>query len=113
MLGGLELFMKRIFILTFTLFILKSVFSISKINYHISFENRPHHEAKITVSYHDLPNKPLIINMSRSSPGKYALFEFAKNVYDEEAFDSQGSSIEIFRPNQHQWRIMKHKGTVI
>lgn len=105
--------MKRILILTFTLFILQSIFSISKINYNISFENRAHHEAKITVSYYDLPNKPLIINMSRSSPGKYALFEFAKNVYDEEAFDSQGTGLEIYRPNQHQWHIRKHNGTVI
>ena len=33
--------------------------------------------------------------MSRTSPGRYALHEFAKNVYDVRAFDGAGHAIDV------------------
>jgi predicted metalloprotease with PDZ domain len=50
--------------------------------------------------------------MGRSSPGRYALHEFAKNVYNFKATDSQGKALEISRPNPYQWDINGHDGQV-
>ncbi len=52
----------------------------AQIVYEVSFPNVVHHEAEISISFADLPAVPLELRMSRSSPGRYALHEFAKNV---------------------------------
>lgn len=80
--------------------------------YHISFENAVHHEARISVTYANLEEKPLEVRMSRSSPGRYALHEFAKNVYEVKAYDGSGNELDVTRPNPHQWDISGHDGTV-
>ena len=79
--------------------------------YDISFPNAVHHEANVTVTYTGLPLRPLELRMSRSSPGRYALHEFAKNVYNVTAVDSTGKVMPITRPNEHQWNVT-HNGYV-
>lgn len=81
--------------------------------YTISFENRMQNEAEITAVFKDLNPQTLEIRMSRSSPGRYALHEFAKNVYGAEAFDSKGNKLPVSRPNLHQWDVSGHDGTVV
>lgn len=81
--------------------------------YEISFENAVHHEAEISVTFSNLEEKVLEVRMSRTSPGRYALHEFAKNVYNVVALDENGNELEITRPNPHQWNINGHTGTVI
>jgi predicted metalloprotease with PDZ domain len=49
--------------------------------YDIRFPNAVHREAEVTVTFHTVPTGPLRVRMARSSPGRYALHEFAKNVY--------------------------------
>lgn len=97
-------------ILSLTAFLL---FAQPSTKYEISFENAVHHEAEITITYTNLDNKVLEVRMSRTSPGRYALHEFAKNVYGVKAFDSNGNTLEITRPNPHQWNVSGHDGTVI
>lgn len=80
--------------------------------YSISFENAVHHEAKISVQFSNLEEKTLEVRMSRTSPGRYALHEFAKNVYGVKAYDSRGEELDITRPNPHQWNVSGHDGTV-
>lgn len=50
--------------------------------------------------------------MSRTSPGRYALHEFAKNVFDVRIRNGQGSELTASRPNLHQWNVTGHDGTV-
>ena len=50
--------------------------------------------------------------MSRTSPGRYALHEFAKNVYNLKAFDSKGDALPISKNNPYEWLVPKHDGTV-
>ena len=80
--------------------------------YTISFENAVHHEAEITASFPQLNPGVLSVRMGRSSPGRYALHEFAKNVYNFKATDSKGKPLEIHRPNPYQWDISGHDGEV-
>lgn len=87
-------------------------FAQTHTTYEISFDNAVHHEAEISVHYTNLEDKVLEVRMSRTSPGRYALHEFAKNVYSVKAFDADGNELEITRPNPHQWNVSGHKGTV-
>ncbi len=82
------------------------------VSYDVSFPNAIHHEARITVTLNGITNDPVVFWMSRSSPGRYALHEFAKNVYDVSAVDDQGHSLEITRPNPYTWAIHGSNGTV-
>lgn len=84
-----------------------------EIVYEIAFPNRLHHEANVTVTFTGLrPQAPLELRMSRVSPGRYALHEFAKNVYSVKAVDGNGRELPIHRPNEHQWDVTGHNGTV-
>lgn len=81
--------------------------------YELSFPNAVHHEAQIQVTFNGVPSPVLEVVMSRSSPGRYALHEFAKNVYNVKARDGQGHPLTVTRPDPYQWNISGHKGTVV
>ena len=98
---------------TFLVFGIQLGFSQAKNQYVISFENVVHHEAKIQATFPDVKTDTLSLRMSRTSPGRYALHEFAKNVYRVVAIDGQGKKITVTRPNPHQWDISGHDGTVV
>lgn len=82
------------------------------IQYNISFENAIHHEAEINASFTNLEPGIFSIRMGRSSPGRYAIHEFAKNVYNLKATDGTGKELKVQRPNPYQWDISDHNGEV-
>ena len=67
---------------------------------------------QVDVSFADLPAGPLELRMSRSSPGRYAVHEFAKNIIDVRITDAAGQPLRVVRPNPHQWTVPAHKGAV-
>jgi predicted metalloprotease with PDZ domain len=83
------------------------------VEYHVSFPNAVHHEAEISATFSGVTEPVLEVVMSRSSPGRYALHEFAKNVYRLSAQDPAGNPLPITRPNPYGWNISDHHGTVI
>ena len=58
------------------------------IDYRLSFPEPQHHWMQVEATFTDLPEAPLELRMSRSSPGRYSLHDFAKNVYEVEARDA-------------------------
>ncbi|MEW5931101.1 MAG: PDZ domain-containing protein [Gemmatimonadota bacterium] len=81
--------------------------------YEVAFPNAVHHEAEVAVTFAGLPaGRPLEVRMSRSSPGRYALHEFAKNVYAVKAFDGRGRPLAVTRPDPYGWSVAGHDGTV-
>lgn len=90
----------------------KETANTSIVTYGISFENAVHHEAEINVSFTNVKPGKFAFRMSRTSPGRYALHEFAKNVYNVKATNSKGESLEIMRPDPYQWTVENHDGTV-
>ena len=80
--------------------------------YKVSFPAAEHHVAAVDVTFPGVPAGTLEARMSRSSPGRYAVHEFAKNVYDVHAFNGAGRELAIARPNPYQWDVAGHDGTV-
>ncbi|WP_298245974.1 PDZ domain-containing protein [uncultured Christiangramia sp.] len=95
------------------LLLLTSMAATSQVNtYKISFSNAVHHEAKIEVTFPKIKSQELTVRMSRTSPGRYALHEFAKNVYGFKAFNSKGKELEITREDPYSWTVKNTDGTV-
>ena len=81
--------------------------------YDIRFPNRVHREAEVSVRFSGVPDGPLRVRMARSSPGRYALHEFAKNVYSVAAVNSAGRALTVTRRSPHEWAVTGHTGVVI
>jgi predicted metalloprotease with PDZ domain len=80
--------------------------------YRLSFPEAAHHLMHVEVTFGDVPPGPLELRMSRSSPGRYALHEFAKNVFDVRVTDEAGKALAVARPSPHEWSVDSHSGTV-
>lgn len=76
------------------------------VRYHVDLSQRAHHEARISVTFSGLDQDVLEVRMSRSSPGRYALHEFAKNVYSVSAQTADGEALRVDRADPHQWNVM-------
>ncbi len=105
--------LKNSFLILLLIFVSNLVNAQTANVYEISFENAVHHEAQIKAVFSNLDEGPLEIRMSRTSPGRYAIHNFAKNVYAVSATDGQGNQLEISRPNPQQWDVTGHDGTVV
>lgn len=82
------------------------------VTYDVSFPNAVQREANISVRFAAVGTAPLHVRMSRSSPGRYALHEFAKNVYAVKAVDGEGRALRVQRVSPHEWSVSGHRGTV-
>jgi predicted metalloprotease with PDZ domain len=71
-----------------------------------------HHFAEIEVTFPEVPPGTLETRMSRSSPGRYAVHEYSKNVFELRAYDGKGKELAAVRPNPYQWNVSGHDGTV-
>ena len=82
-----------------------------EINYKVSFPAPEHHYAQVEVTFPAVKGV-VEARMSRSSPGRYAVHEFAKNVFDVQAFNNADKPLAAVRPNPYQWNVDGHDGTV-
>ncbi len=81
------------------------IYAQSAVKYSLSFPNAVHHEAEVRAVFTGVQTPVLEVLMSRSSPGRYALHEFAKNVYHVRATDGAGRSLPIARPSPYGWNV--------
>jgi predicted metalloprotease with PDZ domain len=82
------------------------------VSYRLSFPEAAHHLMQVEATFTMVPPGPLELRMSRSSPGRYALHEFAKNVFDVRITNEEGKPLTVARPNPHEWDVTGHSGTV-
>ncbi len=82
------------------------------ITYRVTFPEAEHHVMQVEVTFTNLGAQPLDARMSRSSPGRYAVAEFAKNVFWVEAYNGKGAKLPASRPDPDVWRVTEHDGTV-
>src|SRR5262245_41740939 len=82
------------------------------VRYRLSFPEPQHRWMQVEAVFPDLPSGTLELRMSRSSPGRYSLHDFAKNVYDVHIFDESGREVETTRPDPYGWNVTGHGGGV-
>jgi len=82
------------------------------VEYRLSFEEAEHRLMDVQVSFRDIPPGPLELRMSRSSPGRYALHEFVKNVFDVRITNEAGMTLPAAQSSPHQWTVTGHTGAV-
>ncbi|TDN37872.1 M61 family peptidase [Hymenobacter sp. UV11] len=76
------------------------------VRYAVTFPNAVHHEARIAATFAGLtPGQKLTVRMARSSPGRYALHDFVKNVYYTVATDGAGKLLPINRTDPYSWEV--------
>ena len=97
----------------YLLLLAASAFAQTPVRYEISFPNAVHHEAQVRATFSDVKQPVLEVVMSRSSPGRYALHEFAKNVYNVRVTDGEGHVLAVDRSDPYGWKVAGHKGTVV
>lgn len=93
--------------------LLALVQSADTVRYAASFPNATHHEATIAVTFPARGHDTLDVRMSRSSPGRYAVHEFAKNVYGIRVTDGAGRELPVLRRDPYRWLVTGHDGTVV
>jgi predicted metalloprotease with PDZ domain len=82
------------------------------VEYRLTFPEPEHRWMQVQVTFRDVPAGTLHLRMSRTSPGRYALHEFAKNVFDVQIRGGNGKNLTVSRPNLHQWSVTGHDGLV-
>lgn len=88
------------------------VLAQAAVTYRVSIPEPEHRWLQVEAVFPDLGSEPVHLRMSRASPGRYALHEFAKNVYDVRIVGRAGQPVVVNRPNPHQWDVTGHDGTV-
>ena len=83
------------------------------VEYKLSFPAPEHRWMQVEVRFANVPSGTLQVRMARTSPGRYSLHEFAKNVFDVSAVNGKGQPLTATRPDPHQWDFAAHDGTVV
>src|SRR5882762_1246064 len=89
-----------------------SFHAATPVRYRFRFPEPQHRWMQVEASFTELGADPLELRMSRSSPGRYSLHDFAKNVYDVHAFTAAGRELPARRPDPHGWTVTGHGGAV-
>lgn len=103
--------MKRFFCLL-TFFISLQIVAQASSTYTVSFKNAVHHEAKIEATFTNLKTDVVEFTMSRTSPGRYALHEFVKNIYNVKVTNGKGQNLNVARLDPYSWSVSGHDGTI-
>jgi predicted metalloprotease with PDZ domain len=104
---------KRIVFIAFALLWLPvGLHAADPVRYHVSFPEPQHRWMQVEATFPDIGNGTLELRMSRSSPGRYSLHDFAKNVYDVHVFGSDGRELHTTRPDPYGWNVAGHGGRV-
>src|SRR5262249_26274274 len=84
----------------------------SPIRYRLTFPEPQHRWMQVEAAFVDLQSSPLELRLSRASPGRYSLHDFAKNVYDVHAFGPDGRELQTTRPDPYGWTVSTHGAAV-
>jgi predicted metalloprotease with PDZ domain len=78
------------------------------IRYRFTFPEPHHRWMQVEIAYTGLASTPLELRMSRSSPGRYSVHDFAKNVYDVQATAGSGRELRVERVDPDGWVVAGH-----
>ena len=81
---------------------------LKSITYRLAMSRPVSHlfEVSILIELPDeLKDKPLQLQMAKWSPGRYGVFDFAKNVQEVRAVAGDGSKRQVTRVNDQTWSV--------
>jgi predicted metalloprotease with PDZ domain len=96
----------------FCLLVVSVAHAQAPVEYRLSFGDYVRHVMEVDAVFSEVPADAFEIHMSRSSPGRYSLHEFARNVYEVRFSDGAGRPLTSTQPTLSSWRIKDHDGTV-
>jgi predicted metalloprotease with PDZ domain len=82
------------------------------IEYRFSFPDAAHHRMDVDVTFPDLSAGPLELRFSRSSPGRYALHDFAGQVDQVSVTSADGSALAVEHRQPYAWHVAEHPTAV-
>jgi predicted metalloprotease with PDZ domain len=82
------------------------------VQYRFTFPEPEHRWMQVEATFPDVGGQVLELRMSRASPGRYSLHDFAKNVWDVHAFARDGREVATARPDPYGWNVADHGGAV-
>ena len=82
------------------------------VRYRFSFPEPSARWVQVDATFAELGTAPLQLRISRSSPGRYAIHDFAKNVYDVHAYGADGRELRLERPDTAGWTVPAHADRV-
>ncbi|MEQ8550273.1 MAG: M61 family peptidase [Cyclobacteriaceae bacterium] len=82
------------------------------IKYKLNLKNIVHHELEITIEYTNISKDSLLLEIANSSPGRYAIHNFGKNIYGESAYDKNGQKVTLVRKTPLSWKVATKDGYV-
>ena len=82
------------------------------VRYRLSFPEPQHRWMQVEATFPEITQPTLELRMSRSSPGRYSLHDFAKNVYDLQALGQHGQELRATKPDPYGWNVADHGGGV-
>src|SRR3954464_3995845 len=97
--------MKKLAVVCAWLTVSVLVRAAAPVRYRVSFPEPQHRWMQVEAVFPDLDGGVLELRMSRSSPGRYSLHDFAKNVYDVHAFAGEGREVSLLRPDPYGWDV--------
>jgi len=97
--------MKYLLSVFISILIGQSIFAQDTLLYQISFPNVIHHEAEISLTIDNQTASSFKLVMSKTSPGRYAVHDFGKNIYNLKASDSNGDLLDIERLEPDVWKV--------
>jgi predicted metalloprotease with PDZ domain len=92
--------------------IVASAGAADPIHYRFTFPAPEHHWVQVDAVFSGLDAAPLDLRMSRSSPGRYSIHDFAKNVYDVRAEGPDGGDLVVTHRDPSGWTVAQHGPSV-
>ena len=101
-----------VLLLALVLAVATSAMAQAPIVYKVTVPEPQHRWLQVEATFPAIGRAPLHLQMSRSSPGRYALHEFAKNLFEIKAYDGKGLELTLLRLTPSEWSVSGHDGTV-
>ncbi|MDZ7267425.1 MAG: PDZ domain-containing protein [candidate division KSB1 bacterium] len=100
------MFLTRWMLMTLSLVV--SAAAAPTLRYTVDVTDRRHHFLDLTITIEDFAERVLEFAMPAWSPGRYVIYDFAKNVSQVRAADEHGNPLAVERLDKQTWRL--HKG---
>ncbi len=85
---------------------------LAETTYVVRFPEPEHHWMEVEATFRELGTDVFRARMSRASPGRYAVHEFAKNIFSIAATNGRGDVLRTTRVDADEWQVAGHDGTV-